>query len=179
VGRPAKYPAEFRREAVELVRSSGRPIVEVARSLGITDSTLHNWLKIDREARERSGDPEALSDGAGRPEQPHSQPILQCDEHDRHATGREVATTPTGDCMRVRCRRQGLANQGTEADTRQVSIGPTTGINISAARRTSRRPGEAPSHPLPLPARGRWAGWPPERSCAQHRCRYRASPNGK
>jgi transposase len=62
VGRPAKYPAEFRREAVELVRSSGRPIVEVARSLGITDSTLHNWLKIDRETRERSGDPEALSE---------------------------------------------------------------------------------------------------------------------
>jgi transposase len=36
--------------------------VEVARSLGITDSTLHNWLKIDRENRERSGDPEALSE---------------------------------------------------------------------------------------------------------------------
>jgi transposase len=60
MGRPAKYPPEFRREAVELVRSSERPIVEVARSLGITDSTLHNWLKADREARERSADPDAL-----------------------------------------------------------------------------------------------------------------------
>jgi transposase len=62
VGRPAKYPAEFRREAVELVRTSGRPIVEVARSLGITDSTLHNWLKADRDARERDGKPEALTE---------------------------------------------------------------------------------------------------------------------
>ncbi len=62
MGRPSKYPPEFRREAVELVRSSDRSIIEVARSLGITDSTLHNWLKADRDARERSGDPEALSE---------------------------------------------------------------------------------------------------------------------
>ena len=38
MGRPAKYPPEFRREAVELVRSSDRSIVEVASSLAITDS---------------------------------------------------------------------------------------------------------------------------------------------
>jgi transposase len=62
LGRPSKYPPEFRREAVELVRSSDRSIVEVARSLGITDSTLHNWLKADREARDRAGDPDALSE---------------------------------------------------------------------------------------------------------------------
>jgi transposase len=62
VGRPAKYPEEFRRDAVELVRSSGRPIVDVARSLGITDSTLHNWLKADRDARRRAEDPDALSE---------------------------------------------------------------------------------------------------------------------
>jgi transposase len=45
VGRPAKYPAEFRREALELVRTSGRPIAEVARSLSIAEGTLWNWVK--------------------------------------------------------------------------------------------------------------------------------------
>lgn len=62
MGRPAKYPPEFRREAVELVRTSERPVVEVARSLGITDSTLHNWLKADRDARARAADPDGLSE---------------------------------------------------------------------------------------------------------------------
>lgn len=62
MGRPAKYPEEFRHDAVELCRASGRPIADVARSLGITDSTLHNWLKADRDARQRAEDPDALSE---------------------------------------------------------------------------------------------------------------------
>lgn len=61
MGRPAKYPPEFRREAVSLLKSSGRPVAEVARSLGIAEGTLWNWVKADREADERSSDPEALS----------------------------------------------------------------------------------------------------------------------
>lgn len=36
MGRPSKYPPEFRREVVELVVTSGRPRVEVARGLGIS-----------------------------------------------------------------------------------------------------------------------------------------------
>jgi transposase len=62
MGRPAKYPPEFRREAVALAKSSGRPIAEVARSLEIAEGTLWNWVKNDREAAERSGDPEALTE---------------------------------------------------------------------------------------------------------------------
>ena len=62
MGRPSKYTPEFRREAVELIRSSGRSIAEVARSLGVNDGTLGNWVKVDREARERAADPEALSE---------------------------------------------------------------------------------------------------------------------
>lgn len=57
LGRPSRYPPEFRREAVELVGTLDRSVVEVARSLGITDSTSHNWLKADREAKARAGDP--------------------------------------------------------------------------------------------------------------------------
>jgi len=49
LGRSSKYPAELRREAVELVRMSDRPRLEIARSLGIRDSTLANWVVGDRE----------------------------------------------------------------------------------------------------------------------------------
>ena len=62
MGRPSKYPAEFRREAVELVKSSDRPRAEVARSLGLADSTLKNWVEADRTARVRADDPDGLSE---------------------------------------------------------------------------------------------------------------------
>jgi transposase len=62
MGRPSKYPPEFRAEAVELVRTSDRPRVEVARSLGISDNTLANWVIADREARSRAEDPDGLSE---------------------------------------------------------------------------------------------------------------------
>jgi len=45
LGRPSKYTEEFRRDAVELVRSSGRPINEVARELGMSHETLRNWVR--------------------------------------------------------------------------------------------------------------------------------------
>jgi len=59
VGRRSTYPAEFRRADVELVRSSGRPIAEVARSLDILDSKPWNLVKADRAARART--PECLA----------------------------------------------------------------------------------------------------------------------
>jgi transposase len=62
MGRPSKYPSEFRREAVELVRTSGRSRAEVARSLGISDNSLRNWVNADRDRRERDADPEALTE---------------------------------------------------------------------------------------------------------------------
>jgi transposase len=50
------YPEEFRREAVELVRLSGKPLVQVARDLGVSDMTLRNWLKqADVDAGKRDG----------------------------------------------------------------------------------------------------------------------------
>jgi transposase len=43
-----QFTAEFKGDAVELVRTSGRPIAEIARELGIYDSTLGNWVRQDR-----------------------------------------------------------------------------------------------------------------------------------
>ncbi len=50
VGRVSKYPPGFRREAVVLAVSSGRSVAGVARSLGISEGTLWNWVKADPKA---------------------------------------------------------------------------------------------------------------------------------
>jgi transposase len=41
---PAPHPPEFRRRAIELARQKARPIAEIAKSLGISESCLRNWL---------------------------------------------------------------------------------------------------------------------------------------
>ncbi len=56
MGRPSKYPAEFREQAVELVKASGKTIAEVAGDLQINDTTLGNWVKADRAER---GEPDS------------------------------------------------------------------------------------------------------------------------
>ncbi len=53
--RRRKFSDEFKRDAVEIVRSSDKSIAEVARELGIYDSSLGNWVRqdqIDRGERE-------------------------------------------------------------------------------------------------------------------------------
>ena len=50
-----KFSDEFKRDAVEIVNSSGKSIAQVARELGIYDSTLGSWVKqdeIDRGVRD-------------------------------------------------------------------------------------------------------------------------------
>jgi transposase len=43
-----KFPPGFRRDAVALARSSGRPVRQIARELGMSPETLRNWVKQDR-----------------------------------------------------------------------------------------------------------------------------------
>ncbi len=53
--RRRRFSDEFKRDAVEIVRSSDKSIAEVARELGIYDSSLGNWVRqdqIDRGERE-------------------------------------------------------------------------------------------------------------------------------
>jgi transposase len=39
------YPREFKEEAVRLAQTSGKPLAQIARELGISDSAIHGWRK--------------------------------------------------------------------------------------------------------------------------------------
>ena len=45
-GKRAQYTLEFKIEAVRLVRS-GQSVAAVSATLGVSDQTLHNWVKAD------------------------------------------------------------------------------------------------------------------------------------
>lgn len=53
---PAPHPPEFRRRAIELARLREKPVREIAKDLGISESCLRNWMaKADADAGERPG----------------------------------------------------------------------------------------------------------------------------
>lgn len=50
------YPVEFRQRAVDLYRSGGKSVDAVAKELGVSSTTLANWVKQARiDAGEVSG----------------------------------------------------------------------------------------------------------------------------
>ncbi len=53
---PRPHPPEFRRRAVELAREKAKPISQLARDLGVSESCLRNWMvKADVEQGRREG----------------------------------------------------------------------------------------------------------------------------
>jgi len=51
-----RFSDEFRGETVALIRTSGRPIAEVCRELGIGESTVYRWLaQAEIDAGQRGG----------------------------------------------------------------------------------------------------------------------------
>jgi transposase len=53
---PAPYPLEFRREAVALLKSSGKSVPQLAGELGISPQSLRNWARqIDVDAGRAEG----------------------------------------------------------------------------------------------------------------------------
>jgi transposase len=53
------YPPEFKREAIELVRLTGKSSAQVAKDLGISDVSLRNWIK--QAERDEGKRPDRLS----------------------------------------------------------------------------------------------------------------------
>ncbi|TJZ99810.1 transposase [Actinacidiphila oryziradicis] len=45
-----KFDAEFREGAVRIVAETGKPIAQVAKDLGINDTTLASWVSRARQA---------------------------------------------------------------------------------------------------------------------------------
>jgi transposase len=54
VGRPSRYPDEFRHEAVQMALATQDSRASVARRLGINETTLRNWVAnhLAEEARQ-------------------------------------------------------------------------------------------------------------------------------
>jgi transposase len=62
-GLPAHWPPEFQRDAVSMVLDHGRSAADVARSLGINEGTLGNWVSRERKIREQT-EPMNINDRA-------------------------------------------------------------------------------------------------------------------
>jgi len=68
--RPSKYAEQFRQDAVELVRSSGRTLRDVGRELGVNHETLRNWVNAGKRAEQAtsgrgSGEPVSADEREG------------------------------------------------------------------------------------------------------------------
>lgn len=55
MGTRRRYTAEFKAEAVRLVATSGRPVAQIARELGINEQTLHKWKRQVRRTPDSFG----------------------------------------------------------------------------------------------------------------------------
>ena len=56
----AQFTLEFKQEAVRLVRG-GQSIAAAARTLGLVEQTLHNWVKAERQGKLSGADQKAVS----------------------------------------------------------------------------------------------------------------------
>ena len=64
VAKHQKYSPEFREEAARMVVNASRPIAQVARELGVSETALGNWVRAYREAHASDEPPLELSERA-------------------------------------------------------------------------------------------------------------------
>jgi transposase len=63
-GKYPKYSPEFREEAARMVVEGSRPIAQVARELGVSETALGNWVRAYRESHAGDEPPLELSERA-------------------------------------------------------------------------------------------------------------------
>jgi transposase len=61
---PKRYSPEFKEEAAKMVVDLSRPIAQVARELGVNDTTLGFWVKAYRQKRSGAPLPLGMQDQA-------------------------------------------------------------------------------------------------------------------
>jgi transposase len=64
VAKHQKYSPEFREEAAKMVVEGSRAIAQVARELGLSETSLGNWVRAYREAHASDEPPLELSERA-------------------------------------------------------------------------------------------------------------------
>ncbi len=63
-GKYRKFSPEFREEAARMVVDTSRPIADVARELGINETSLGNWVRAYREKHADDEPPLQISERA-------------------------------------------------------------------------------------------------------------------
>ena len=63
-GKYRKFTPEFREEAARMVVETSRPIADVARELGINETSLGNWVRAYREKHAGDEPPLQISERA-------------------------------------------------------------------------------------------------------------------
>jgi transposase len=63
-GKYRKFSPEFREEAARMVVDTSRPIADVARELGINETSLGNWVRAYRKKHAEDEPPLELSERA-------------------------------------------------------------------------------------------------------------------
>jgi transposase len=61
MGRPSRYPDEFRHEAVQMALASQESRASVARRLGVNETTLRNWVANELAEQARAANPLSVS----------------------------------------------------------------------------------------------------------------------
>ena len=61
MGRPSRYPDEFRYEAVQMALASEESRASVARRLGVNETTLRNWVANELGEQARQANPLSVS----------------------------------------------------------------------------------------------------------------------
>ena len=61
MGRPSRYPYEFRHEAVQMALATSDSSASVARRLGVNETTLRNWVANELAEQARAANPLSVS----------------------------------------------------------------------------------------------------------------------
>lgn len=61
MGRPSRYPEQFRHDAVQMALASDEARASVARRLGVNETTLRNWVANELAEQARAANPLSVS----------------------------------------------------------------------------------------------------------------------